>query len=169
MKPLKILLFVGAGLLTFSSLFAQQEGASMSNQASQYYLGDKDEILIKVNIWGYIRKPGQYMVPRNTDLISLISFAGGPTEGARLDDVKLIRENLKGQNGKNNHQQNIVSVDVKKYIETGNSNIIPPLTPNDTVVIHQSFGNKVQKFLGIGSVFGIIAAGASVALIIDRL
>jgi len=169
MKQIKILLFICACLLTCSSLLAQQEGASMSSQASQYYLGSKDEILIKVNIWGYVRKPGQYLVPRNTDLISLISFAGGPTDGANLGEVKLIREDLTGRNGHNGEERNIVKVNVREYVETGDSKLIPPLTPNDTVVITQSFGDKVERFLGIGSVVGIIAAGASLAIIIERL
>src|SRR5574341_717354 len=73
---------------------AQDEGAQPDlgrPRAAQYYLGDQNELLIKVNIWGFVRRPGQYMVPKDTDLISLISFAGGPLEQARVKKVKIIR------------------------------------------------------------------------------
>jgi hypothetical protein len=61
------------------------------NRGAQYYLGQADELLIRVNIWGFVQKPGQYMVPKDTDLISLISFAGGPLEQAKMKSIKLIR------------------------------------------------------------------------------
>lgn len=64
---------------------------SLRNRGALYYLGEQDELLIKVNIWGFVERPGQYMVPTGTDLISLISFAGGPREQAKLNKVKLIR------------------------------------------------------------------------------
>ncbi|MFQ5640228.1 MAG: hypothetical protein ACE5IR_19790, partial [bacterium] len=73
-----------------ADLWAQEkETGNFLNRASQYYLGGKDEILIKVNVWGLVGGPGQYLVPRHTDLISLISFAGGPQEGANLSKVRI--------------------------------------------------------------------------------
>jgi NADH:ubiquinone oxidoreductase subunit F (NADH-binding) len=46
---------------------------------------------MEVNLWGYVRNPGRYEVPISTDLVELLSFAGGPTQGASLDDVKIVR------------------------------------------------------------------------------
>lgn len=37
------------------------------------------------------KNPGRYEVPSSTDLIQLISFAGGPVQYAKLDEVKLTR------------------------------------------------------------------------------
>ena len=45
----------------------------------------------QVNIWGFVQKPGRYEVPSSTGLIQLISFAGGPVQYAKLDEVKLTR------------------------------------------------------------------------------
>ncbi len=75
------------------SAFSQTKGdiPNLKNRGALYYLGEQDELLIKVNIWGFVQKPGQYMVPNGTDLISLISFAGGPREQARLKNIKIIR------------------------------------------------------------------------------
>jgi len=44
-----------------------------------------------VNVWGYVQKPGRYEVPSSTDLIQLISYAGGPTEYADMQEVQLTR------------------------------------------------------------------------------
>ncbi len=85
---------LGLGLMIpMLSGFAQSDKymPSFKNRGALYYLGEQDELLIKVNIWGFVERPGQYMVPTGTDLISLISFAGGPREQAKLKKVKLIR------------------------------------------------------------------------------
>jgi RNase P/RNase MRP subunit p30 len=37
------------------------------------------------------KNPGRYEVASSTDLIQLISFAGGPVQYAKLDEVKLTR------------------------------------------------------------------------------
>ena len=94
--PGAVCLLLAAFFLSLSgSALAQPaaESASDSPRGARYYLGDQDELLMKVNIWGYVRKPGQYMVPPDTDLISLMSFAGGPIEGAKIKSIKLIRSN----------------------------------------------------------------------------
>ncbi len=169
-----ILLFVF--LFQFnSSLFAQESQTMNSfNRGSQYYLGDKDEILMNVNVWGYVLKPGQYLVPRHTDLITLISFAGGPREGANLGKVKIIRENsaaLTNGHGQNGHTKKIpiLTVNINDRIEKGKSGTLPLLRAGDTIIIKESGGHKFQKFLGFNSVFGVVATLASVAIIIDRL
>ena len=70
-----ILLFVNCLIFVHNS-FAQEEKSYP--RGAQYFLGTDDQLLIKVNVWGFVAKPGQYLVPSGTDLISLISFAGGP-------------------------------------------------------------------------------------------
>ena len=169
---LVVLIFVLA-LLSFIPTLRAQDVQSF-NRASQYFLGDRDELLIKVNILGYVAKPGQYLVPRNTDLISLIAFAGGPIEGSKLTEVRIIRGTIVEDNGNgaqtNGHgkDRNFLQVDVKQFVETGKSALIPPLMAGDTVIIPQSFGNKFKNALGLSSFVGIIAAGASIALIINN-
>ncbi|MRR09928.1 hypothetical protein EG831_07630, partial [bacterium] len=45
------------------------------------------EVLIEVQIWGQVNRPGMYRVPVSTDAVGLISYAGGPTEYAALSRV----------------------------------------------------------------------------------
>ena len=178
MKKINILLFsliLAFVVQSFSNAFGQesQQSTSFNRGGAQYILGDRDEILMNVNVWGYVLKPGQYLVPRHTDLITLISFAGGPREGANLGEVKIIREStaaLTNGNATNGHEKKIpiLTVNMNDHIEKGKSGALPVLKSGDTVIIAESGGNKFQKFLGFNSVFGVVATIASIAIIIDR-
>ena len=178
MKKNNILLFslvLAFVVLSFSNVFAQEsQQSNFSNRGAQYILGDRDEILMNVNVWGYVLRPGQYLVPRHTDLITLISFAGGPREGADLGEVKIIRESiaaLTNGNATNGHEKKvpILTVNINDHIKKGKSGVLPVLRAGDTVIITESGGSKFQKFLGFNSILSIIAATASIALIIDIL
>ncbi len=100
----------------------------------------------------------------------MISFAGGPRDGANLKKVRIIREGeaSKGGNGHNGHagKAPILTVDVKNYLQTGRSSLIPTLMASDTVLIPQGFGSKLSQTVGITSVIGVLAAATTVVLII---
>jgi hypothetical protein len=112
-------------------------------EGSQYYLGQANELLMRVNVWGRVLRPGEYFVPATTDLITLISVAGGPATKARLTDVQVVRAAVSGQEGE------IIEVNLKKFLKTGDKRLIPTLKPEDTVIIK-------------GSVWQLIADGAQV-------
>lgn len=92
-----------------------------------------------VNVWGFVHRPGQYMVPYETDLISLISFAGGPREEARIKSIKVVRA------GKGSKPQ-VIDVDVKKFLDDGLLDGIPVLKPGDTVVVSGSSFHFINQF-----------------------
>jgi len=52
---------------------------------------DANTVNIKVQLWGFVRFPGFYIIPAGTSINELISLAGGPTEDANLDDVRVIK------------------------------------------------------------------------------
>ena len=91
----------------------------LQGKIPEYYISlgteesPEEQLLIKVNIWGHVSKPGQYMVPSTTDLVSLISFAGGPTENAKLRDIRIVRSN--------SETQEVLHVNLEKYIDTADS------------------------------------------------
>lgn len=47
--------------------------------------------LTRVAVFGAVTTPGYYSVPAETTLDQLISLAGGPTENARTDRIRLMR------------------------------------------------------------------------------
>ncbi len=130
----KIILFLI--FLMFSSvILAQIEGVTSAyNPASIYLysgtLAGTEQLKIKAYIWGQVKKPGLYIVPDNTDLLTLISSAGGPTENAKLSKIRIIRTTEEGDK--------VIWVNMKKYLETGDPDLIPVLKPGDTVVVSGS-------------------------------
>ena len=64
---------------------------SGSSPAAYYYISKSGEITMPINLWGYVKNPGRYEVPISTDLVQLVSFAGGPLAEANLTDVKITR------------------------------------------------------------------------------
>jgi NADH:ubiquinone oxidoreductase subunit F (NADH-binding) len=66
-------------------------GLSTAQAAAFYYIAKPGEITMQVNVWGFVQKPGRYEIPISTDLVELLSFAGGPMQYAKLDEVKIIR------------------------------------------------------------------------------
>jgi hypothetical protein len=130
-------------LLAAGSVLAQEIPEQLRERAgaSRYYIGNEDELLIPVNILGYVNKPGQYMVPHQTDLVALVAFAGGFKEDAKINNVKILRGIA--ANGK----PLVFKVDLKKYFATGNRKLIPPLTPDDTVIISGSRTVTIKNIL----------------------
>ena len=94
-----------------------------SDRPAQYILGGSDVLLININLWGHVQRPGIYSIPSGYGLIDLISSAGGPLSTARLSDVRIIRSN-----------QQVINVDVEKFIKTGDSDLLPLLQPGDTII-----------------------------------
>src|SRR4030042_6590995 len=87
----KIIICLSFGLALSSVLYSQETvPSSARNRGAQYFLGSEDELLIPVNVWGFVQRPGQYMVPANTELITLLSYAGGPTESAKIDNIRIV-------------------------------------------------------------------------------
>ncbi|MCK4311571.1 MAG: SLBB domain-containing protein [Candidatus Cloacimonetes bacterium] len=129
------IIFILIFILIAITLLSQTDFVPQSyNPASIYLysgtLAGTEQLKIKTYIWGQVQKPGLYIVPDNTDLLTLISSAGGPTENAKLSKVRIIRSTPEGEE--------VIWINLKKYIETGDSNLIPVLQPGDTVVISGS-------------------------------
>lgn len=73
---------------------AQTEEASTiqnRNPAAQYYLerGTENKLMMKVNVWGAVAKPGSQYVPDQIDLIGLLSAAGGSLENAKHKKIEI--------------------------------------------------------------------------------
>jgi len=140
--------FLFAMLILTGSVLAQDVNQiqGYSDRPAQYILGGKDILLINVNLWGHIQRPGIYSIPSTYGLIDLISSAGGPLTTARLSEVRIVRSN-----------QDVLRVDVERYIKTGDTTILPVLHPGDTIVVSGSVGDIFARMLGIIRDIAIIA------------
>jgi hypothetical protein len=153
-KVAKKCIVLSLGLLlvyTSQTAYGQEGGTYPSrNRGAQYFLGSEDELLVPVNIWGFVNRPGQYMVHANTDLISLLSFAGGPTESAKISRIEIVRSDLKEGN-------RIYKVNVKKFLATADGRLIPTLKPGDTVIVKGTTFHWISKFFEFTSKLVVFA------------
>lgn len=150
-------------IMLLAAIFLHLCGASPSAQESpraassaaarspQYYLslGDENELTIKIFIWGQVGLPGVYEVPDGTDLVAALSLAGGPTDHAKLSEVKVIRST--------ETTSEVIKVNVKKYMETGDIEYIPLLKPGDTVVVSGTVFRMISRFSTFISQLAIVA------------
>ena len=150
----------------------------------KYLMGPEQKLQIHVHIWGEVNKPGDYIVPDGTNVLELISEAGGPTQYADLSHVKVTREaesffvsekalleivNEAEQNRltkdalkktlKERFSQRVITINIKRYLADKNSIVpIPTLKPGDVVVIKQNIWYKWRTFVRIASEVAIIVS-----------
>ena len=61
------------------------------NQGAFYDYSDPTSLNIKVSVWGFVKFPGKYIIPVESNVYDLLSYAGGPTEDAHLDDLRIFK------------------------------------------------------------------------------
>jgi hypothetical protein len=159
---------LGVGLVVYLTIFqivgvslAQGEDDSSYQNlqtASQYYLerGTESKLMMKVNVWGAVQEPGSQYVPDGTDLISVLSAAGGPVEGAKLGKVRLVR-NFNGE------KRNTV-INLSRCLKKGQVGTLPEIKPGDTIIIPKS---RVSFGKVLGVVYHIAVIASVVKLMTD--
>ena len=161
---MKTILIIALLFLGLNSGFAQgfdnmSSGNTVTSQFSdrpaQYILGSGDILLVNVNLWGYVQRPGIYSVPSSYTIIDLISSAGGPLNNARLSEVRIVRKD-----------QEVLAVDIEKFLKTGDNTLLPIIQPGDTIIVSGSIGNM---FLQLVAIFRDLAIIANVLLLASRL
>ncbi len=149
----RVALLLTAALLSFTSIVWSADTPvtipKYIEPGAQYFIGDENQLMMMVNVWGRVEKPGQYFVPSNTDLITLISVAGGPADKSRLDNVQLIRSSRLGSE--------VIKVNIKKFLKTGDRTLIPELLPEDTIVVSGSMWFVFSSVILVVSQLAIVA------------
>ena len=60
-------------------------------QGGFFDCSDPSSVNIKVSVWGFVRFPGKYVIPVYSKINDLLSYAGGPTDEARLEEMRIVR------------------------------------------------------------------------------
>jgi len=78
----------------------------------------------KVIVTGQVFSPGKYYFEEIPDLWEIIMEAGGPLEGARLDEVQIIRKENEGE---------VITARVATALKDGKVSELPKVFPGDAV------------------------------------
>lgn len=100
---------------------------------------------MNINVIGHVSKPGTFIIYEGTDLLTILSQAGGPLPGAKLNKIKIYRQN-----------DEMLILDLKTYLKTG-SKIDVNFKPNDTIYVNQTFNSyMLSKSTILNSILTIL-------------
>jgi hypothetical protein len=137
-------------------------GIPSASAASYFYVSKPGELTMQVNVWGYVHNPGRYEVPTSTDLIQLLSFAGGPIQDAKLDEVKVTRF-LKRDTGISRGEffvnlEDLSRVDQAKLV----------LYPGDTIFMDHTAWVSLRDVFTVIATLAVVTTAVSQVIITTR-
>jgi hypothetical protein len=120
----------------------QQPPAQPTTPQDKYLMGLESRLEIVVHVMGEVERPGEYRVTDDTDVLELISKAGGPTRFANMSGIRLRRIEPAGtlqQAG----AESLVEIDLSAFLKNQNEPAPPLLYPGDVVTVPR---NKMAKW-----------------------
>jgi NADH:ubiquinone oxidoreductase subunit F (NADH-binding) len=131
---------------------APRTGTIVNQGGSYYNFSSGSGCDLKVAVWGFVRNPGRYNIPCETNLLELMSYCGGPMTGAKLNNVKVIR---KGGVNRENEIKEVIEIDLEKYMNLTSTSIVAPellLDPGDLVIVDGQERTPVDTVLRVSQV-----------------
>ncbi|MCO4755232.1 MAG: SLBB domain-containing protein [Bacteriovoracaceae bacterium] len=138
---------------------ATEDKTKYSLKGSEYISGQNyRDALMRVNLLGAVNKPGSHLVPANSELSSLLAFAGGHTEDADIESITVKRKVKDGYT--------VITHDLDSFLQDKDKQDLR-LRPNDLIHVPQRkpfISDNGLKILTVAStVLGLIVSG----LVID--
>ncbi|OPZ70422.1 MAG: SLBB domain protein [bacterium ADurb.Bin478] len=132
--------------------------AQETQRTPDYVLGKEERLEMDVHIWGEVKSPGEYRVAYNTNLLELISKAGGPTQFANLKKVRLARLPIE-TDGVESEDERILVYDMEKYLKDKDQwEQVPVLQPGDVVVLLQNRWFQWRELVKVAHEVAVIAS-----------
>lgn len=116
-------------------LFLSHSLLAATDQLDRYRIGTPSEFvfqsykgqeLMTIKLLGAVRKSGLYHVPKQMDLATLLSLAGGTTSDANLTNVLIGQKSLETKKS--------LEINVEEKLEEGKINLYD-LRPDDVVLV----------------------------------
>ena len=141
-------------------------------QKDQYIIGEDGKLQFSVHIWGEVARPGEYLVPDKTDILELISKAGGPTEFSNLKNVKITRgllrfaakdirsTNISLSKYKSGSKsiKSVTRINLKRMLEKEDyRKLLPILQPGDVIIVGKNTWYRWQTVIRVVSQLAIVA------------
>jgi hypothetical protein len=158
------------GVKTFAQNNGMQLGGDLNSlkqspQSGFYDFSDPQAVNIKVAIWGWVKFPGKYIIPSYCTVNDLLSYAGGPTDAARLNNLRLMRMNP-------DSSQTIINIkytDLMMDVESESLIKSPFLLPNDVLLAIGEPRYYFRDYFSMGlSVVSVIVSIATLIIVYIR-
>ncbi len=122
---------------------------------SYYYVARPGELTMQVNVWGFVQHPGRYEVSSSTDLVQLLSYAGGPLQDADMEDVRITR--LVRRDGVIAMRE--MRVNLKRLDRVEEARLL--LQPGDTIFIDHTSWLTVRDIVSVVTTAAIVTAAVA--------
>ena len=135
---------------------------SRLSTAAYYNYSEQGDVTIKMHVWGAVRFPGLYEIPRGTRLSELISLTGGPQLGVR-----------------NKRSTTQISLKLHRFVD-GERVLVHQVDMENQIVVHGedpvvqaedilSFEGIFQQGFRWRDVFPVVSMVGTLVLITERL
>ncbi len=138
-------------LLAFATLAVVSTTHARAQEGDRYSVGGERRLEIWVHVLGEVKNPGEFRVPDTTDILELISRAGGPTDLAKLSAVRLTHAEAKDA-------PRVLVVDLDAFLKQSVAAPLPPLLPGDVVVVPRNAMSKWKSAAGIFRDVSVVAS-----------
>ena len=141
---MSVVFFFSTTQLAYADDFGLLSDIKPPMQSSEYiFRSSPKESLISVQLLGAVNKPGIYYIPVNTDLLKLLTLAGGSSNGGDISEILVRKAEPKAWADINtkavNQYQGAYEVDAEKILKYGGARqlklaqddfvYVPPRTP----------------------------------------
>ena len=178
MKKQILSLWVGGIFIFLLSIhgFTQERKDTIGQTPKENYLiGEEKNLEIIVHIWGEVKNPGEKRVSDGTNILEVISKAGGPSEYSNISKVMLFsnpEQHFTSQDRTSQeppqdkfilddieqlNKTGKVEIDINKYLKNGKSKYLPRLMPGDVIQVKRNVWYRWQTFIRVASQVAIIA------------
>jgi len=111
---------------------------SVAQQKNDYLLGEERGLEMVVHVLGEVARPGEYRVPDDTNVLELLSKAGGGSQLSKLSEVTITRMQPSAEVASGTHQvpaaQRVFRVNIEHILQ-GKTAEVPILQPGDVVTV----------------------------------
>jgi hypothetical protein len=147
---------------------------STPQRGSDYMLGAEQRLQVVVYVIGEVQRPGEYSVPDNTNVLELLSKAGGGTILADMSGVTITHQveqpemalaghpgaatATDGNAGGRSGESRVIKINVDDFLRNGSAQPLAALRPGDVVKVPK---NSVNTWRNVSAVLRDLALVAS--------
>lgn len=162
-----VLILITFPIITSAQINDIQMGSGLNkigvNQGGYFDCSDPASVNIKVSVWGFVKFPGKYVIPVYSKINDLISYAGGPTDEARLEEMRIVRTDS------SNGNQRIFNLNYNDFLmdtKITSDNSIQSLKAGDILLVSGSPRFYLRDYLGI--ILSIISVLISFTILVRQ-
>lgn len=132
-------------------------------QGGFFDCSDPSSVNIKVAVWGFVKFPGKYIIPVYSKINDLISYAGGPTDEARLEEMRIVRTDT------SNSKQIIYNLNFRDFLMDADvivDSSLQSLRAGDVLLVSGSPRFYLKDY--IGTILSIVSVLISIIILVRQ-